>query len=634
MKKIIPILIFFLLSFNLTFGNINPCSPNDSTWVKTFNGTGNGIDIAVKVAADDCGNVYVTGYTLGGGINFDYVTIKYNPDGVVQWNKKYNGTGNGSDIASDLKVDNNGNVYVTGYSGSASNNDYLTIKYDPDGNVLWTKRYNGVANSDDKANALALDDSGNVYVTGASTSSGGYDVVTIKYSPDSTVLWTQVFNGPANSQDYGSEIVVDDSGNVCVCGYSTGSTSGTDYVVIKYNSTGVFKWNKVYNGTGNSTDWATDICVDFQRNIYVTGFSTGNGSGIDYATIKYNSGGTLQWTQRYNGTGNADDYAEDILVDNSGNVYVTGGSSADITGNFALDYVTLKYDSTGTIQWTKRYNGTGNSVDYALGIAKDNSQNIYVTGYSRIAGTGTAFENIVTLKYNSSGNLLKNLSYNGVANNQDEGNAIVADNFGNVYVAGYASTPTKDLVVIKYSAKDFAMKLQLTLFLEGFYDVSSNTQTGDTIKVLLRNSVSPYAAADSSSALISNSGNCSINFLNSADNNYYIEVKHRNSIRTWSSNTLSLTHSSAVSYDFSNALNKAYGNNQKQVDTSPLRYAFFSGDENQDGNVDVTDIIDIYNEQGSSGYIPADVNGDYFIDVSDLLIAYNNSLGIVGVITP
>ncbi len=124
------------------------------------------------MAVDGSGNVYVTGSSEG-----DYATIKYSPDGDTLWVRRYSGS------ASALAVDDSGNVYVTGWSyGSGTFDDYATIKYAPNGDSLWVRRYNGPGNDYDLPFALALDGDGNVYVTGESYGSGtNYDYATIKY---------------------------------------------------------------------------------------------------------------------------------------------------------------------------------------------------------------------------------------------------------------------------------------------------------------------------------------------------------------------------------------------------------------------------------------------------------------------
>jgi len=138
--------------------------------------------------------------------------------------------------------------------------------------------------------------------------------------------WVQRYNGTGNDLDAGYSIAVDGSGNVYVTGSSWGIGTASDYATIKYNSSGVRQWIQRYNGPGNSGDVASSIVVDGLGNVYITGLISVNGSVGDYATIKYNSSGVQQWVQRYNGPGNDHEVATSIAVDGSGNVYVTGQS--------------------------------------------------------------------------------------------------------------------------------------------------------------------------------------------------------------------------------------------------------------------------------------------------------------------
>jgi hypothetical protein len=208
---------------------------------------------------------------------------------VPLWTNRYNGPGNTTDIATAVTVDSSNNVMVTGFSiGSGSSFDYATIQYSSAGVPLWTNRYNGPGNGDDYANALAVDASNNVIVTGQSTSSAsGYDYATIEYSSAGVPLWTNCYNGPANSNDYARAVAVDDSGNVVVTGYSTGSGGDSDYTTLKYSSAGVPLWTNRYNGPGNSADLAYAVAVDRGGNVIVTGYSTSSGGDSDFTTIKY-----------------------------------------------------------------------------------------------------------------------------------------------------------------------------------------------------------------------------------------------------------------------------------------------------------------------------------------------------------
>jgi hypothetical protein len=160
-----------------------------------------------------------------------------------------------------------------------------------------------------------------------------------------TQAWVKPYNGPGNGEDKAFAVAVDSQGNVYVTGYSTGSGSGLDYYTIKYDTNGNWKWGRRYNGPVNDYDEATAIGVDGQANVYVTGYSTGSGTIFDYATIKYDTNGNQKWAQaqRYNGPGNGTDKANAIAVDGQGNVYVTGRSQGSGSGS---DYATIKYNQT------------------------------------------------------------------------------------------------------------------------------------------------------------------------------------------------------------------------------------------------------------------------------------------------
>jgi uncharacterized delta-60 repeat protein len=425
-------------------------SSGTELWVARYNGPENGDDYATALAVDASGNVYVTGWRDGSGTYSDFATVKYNSSGTELWVARYNGSGNGDDRATALAVDASGNVYVTGTSyGSGTSYDYATVKYNSSGTELWVARYNGPGNIIDRANALAVDESGNVYVTGGSDGSGtSYDYATVKYNSSGTELWVARYNGPGNGDDYATALAVDASGNVYVTGWSDGSGTYSDFATVKYNSSGTELWVARYNGPGNGDDRATALAVDASGNVYVTGESESSGTYSDYATVKYNSSGTELWVSRYNGPENGDDYATALAVDASGNVYVTGWS--DGSGTYR-DYATVKYNSSGTELWVARYNGPGNSDDYATALAIDASGNVYVTGES--VGSGTS-RDYATVKYNSSGTELWVARYNGPGNSHDSATALAVDESGNVYVTGESvgSGTSRDYATVKYNS--------------------------------------------------------------------------------------------------------------------------------------------------------------------------------------
>ncbi|MBK6876048.1 MAG: hypothetical protein IPG99_06215 [Ignavibacteria bacterium] len=180
------------------------------------------------------------------------------------------------------------------------------------------------------------------------------------------------------------------------------------------------------------------------------------------------------------------------------------------------------------------------------------------------------------------------------------------------------------------------MTLNLTMFIEGFYDAQSNLQVSDTIEVELRNSTSPFAIVDQSRAVMSATGTVQLKFGNATNGSYYIAVKHRNSIETWSAGTIALSVTTPANYDISASSSQAFGDNVRQVDSSPVRFAIYGGDVNQDGTIDATDVSTIGNDAiyFISGYVVTDLTGDDFVDGTDISIADNNAANFVGAITP
>jgi uncharacterized delta-60 repeat protein len=441
MKKLLPCLLLSLFFASAAFAVTE-------AWVARYDNA-SGDDRAGSIAVDSSGNVYVTGYSRGSGGNDDYATVKYNSSGAEQWVARYDNASN-YDAAYSIAVDSSGNVYVTGYSvGSGGDGDYATIKYNSSGDQQWTARYDNASN-DDVAKAIAVDASGNVYVTGYSRGSGGNeDYATIKYNSAGVQQWVARYNGPASSDDMATSIAVDSSGNVYVTGVSTNSGGNWDYATVKYNSAGVQQWASRYNGSGNGDDSPWSIAVDSSGNVYVTGQSTGSGTSLDCATIKYDSTGAEQWVATYNGPGNGNDWAMSIAVDSSGNVYVTGGSWGSGTSG---DYATVKYNSFGAEQWVARYDNASN-YEEARSIAVDSSGNVYVTGVGVGSGTGNDY---ATVKYNSSGAQQWVQRYDGPASGSDLANVLAIDGSGNIYVTGQSRGfgGDYDYATIKYSEPD------------------------------------------------------------------------------------------------------------------------------------------------------------------------------------
>lgn len=389
-------------------------------------------DTPYAMTVDAAGNIYVTGTTATTGAN-DCTTIKYNSAGAQEWLRTLNLGGSNTGVA--ITTDDAGNVYVTG--SSAGGFYYLTAKYNAAGDRLWVQTFTTIGEGDAGVD-VAVDHEGNVYVTGYNVETS-IDIVTIKYSPGGAELWVRRFD-VGNGEDVPAAIGCDASGI-----YVTGR-SNLGYTTIKYNFNGDQQWVRTYSG-GFGSDSPAAMVVDAAGNIYITGGSTGSGTNLDYATIKYDAAGTEQWVRRYDGPStvisNDSDNAVALAFDGNGNVFVTGGSSGD--------FATVKYNAAGTEIWVRRYNGPGAGADWATAIAVDASGNSYVSGSSY--GNSTTQYDFATLSYDPSGTVRWTERYNGPANQYDTPYSIAVPPSGGVYVSGSSDgiATGLDYATVKYA---------------------------------------------------------------------------------------------------------------------------------------------------------------------------------------
>ncbi|MEO8664689.1 MAG: hypothetical protein ABI462_04255, partial [Ignavibacteria bacterium] len=174
--------------------------------------------------------------------------------------------------------------------------------------------------------------------------------------------------------------------------------------------------------------------------------------------------------------------------------------------------------------------------------------------------------------------------------------------------------------------------------IEGMWDAPADTLRSDSLTLYLRKDFPPYQIIDSSKLKLDNDGYGTFWFTNASNyTNYYIATRHRNAIETWSATTFQYTPSLvSYTYDFTFSPLQSFGVNEIQVDVSPDLYAFYSGDVNQDGSINLNDILIIYNDAKNfvSGYVPSDINNDNVTNLNDLLITSNNTSKFIVRITP
>ena len=356
-------------------------SSGNQQWIRTYNGPGNNQDFITSIALDDSDNVYVTGTSVGA--EFDFATIKYNSSGIQKWVSRYIGPNDAEGGGTEIAYDNPGIIYVLGNSGLITNgSDAILIKYNAQtGDTVWVRRFHETGfwgNYEEQGYSICLGHHGDEYITGSSYWNHGppfEDFLTLKYDSEGTLIWVKKYNGIGNSVDIGRAVYLDNTGNVIVTGYTTDNNYNVAYGTIKYSPAGVQEWITTYTGPNQThyDNYAVGIVADVQGNIFVTGSSFGNNE-TDYTTIRYNEDGVQQWVSIYNGTGNGSDDVYGITIDDSSNVFITGRS---LNTNMNFDITTIKYNINGNQQWVMRYSGIPS--DYQP-IVVDNYYNVYVVG--------------------------------------------------------------------------------------------------------------------------------------------------------------------------------------------------------------------------------------------------------------
>ncbi len=367
-------------------------------------------------------------------------TLIIDPTPKLDWGTYYGGAND--DVGSGVATDDNGNVFIAGYSNSiqniassgahqtnysGGNHDGFIAKFNSYGVRQWGTYYGGEYVRD-----IATDASGNIYLTGIcvgdtagiatkgshqTTYGGGLsDAYVAKFNSAGVRQWATYLGG--EDSEVGPEITVDVLGNLYIYGRTKSITGiatpgshqstapmGPFGFLVKFNSTGVRQWGTYYGNDGFV--YEGDIAVDALGNVYITGYTfKGTGSGTDIATsgahqkshnggsdgfvAKFNANGVRQWGTYYGGAG--DDVCRDIAIDGAGNVFVTGytTSTADIatsgahqktlstTQGYGLDAFVVNFNSSGVRQWGTYYGGIGS--DYGNGIAVDNLGNVLIVG--------------------------------------------------------------------------------------------------------------------------------------------------------------------------------------------------------------------------------------------------------------
>jgi uncharacterized delta-60 repeat protein len=337
--------------------------PAGGYWMTTLAQSGDEYEFGYSVAMDSNDNVYMVG-NIGPSGSYDAFMAKYDSAGTIQWQQTLSGGQSTEEFVSDMAIDSNNNVYVTGYTRIDAGTSWLLIyKYNSEGVIQWQQTLgNGIFG--DTGTAITIDSSDNVYVCGRFVN---YFQL-VKYDSAGVVQWQ--IQTSDNAQ--GRAVTTDSSGNV----YAFGTNDSYDIMLVKYDSAGNFQWEKGLDSNGINEP--AEITTDSNDNIYMTGYLYGA-----ILIMKFNTEGVIQWQRTLSGA--EDDTSYTIAIDSSDNVYVGGSSrsvfNAGAGSSYLRNSIIFKYNSSGEIQWQRSI--SGEYTDQIAGVAIDSRDNVYVTGYTR-----------------------------------------------------------------------------------------------------------------------------------------------------------------------------------------------------------------------------------------------------------
>ncbi len=258
----------------------------DTAWTRRWEGDAGGDDRGTGVVQDDSGNCYVVGTTGAAPRGSDVVLIRYGPDGTRRWTRTLSGDAAGSDLAGGLLRDG-GRLLVWGaVYNRGTGFDYFAACYSDVGDELWRGVLDGTGKVD-ICQAAALDGDANLVITGQSTGRS-FDILTAKYSPEGETLWTRRYD--TGAEDRGWCVTTDERGNVYVGGTTVGANGFRDMVIVRYSAAGVKEWEYRYSGGGAGEARPVALTVKGDR-LYVGGYAKMPATGFDFVLLRLRLGG-------------------------------------------------------------------------------------------------------------------------------------------------------------------------------------------------------------------------------------------------------------------------------------------------------------------------------------------------------
>lgn len=347
----------------------------------SVDGGANGNDWAAGVALDGSGNLFVTGYVTVSGQGTNIWLAKYDSDLVLQASTTLNGSANADDWGYAIALDGSGHLYVVGYVTEAGQDHNIWLaKYDS--NLVLRKQItvNGSANSIDEGYGIIFDGAGNLYVAGTVAETGqGYNIWIARYDTNLNLLVSTTINGPGNNTDKGRFLALDGSGNLFVSGSVTQAGSGYDIWLGKFDTSLNLLKQSIVAGPTTGEDKGYGILFDRTNDtLYVTGTLTEPGQGYNIWLATFDIDLNLLKSVTRNGPVNGEDVSYSMVLDRSRNLYQTGVYTENRGGS---NVWIAEYNTNLKLQFHTTYDGPANGYDSGAGIVRGLSQDLYVSGF-------------------------------------------------------------------------------------------------------------------------------------------------------------------------------------------------------------------------------------------------------------